>query len=469
MLFTIPAYASDYIVTLKENVNADGYNLKPIIEEAGIYLTDIDTANMLYSRGFASSVSEDAPLKIPETDIISDISYEENLAVYNEDYNDPYYSEEIYYEQSRIKEYIATYQPSGKVRIAVIDSGIHREHLDFANTDIETGYNFVINSTDTSDLVGHGTMVTSIIAAGVNDGRGGAGIASNATIVPLVALTKVDGETKGTSSNLVAAIKSAVDDYNCKIITTSLGVTSSYQAINEAVKYANSKGVIVISAAGNSGANSDEAIATQLSYPASSPGAISVGATDNNYNRASYSQKNTRVDVVTYGGYLTMPSYTSTNTYVRAMGTSFSCPVIAGITALFVSNHPDITPEEYSHILKGGAMDIGELGNSDYMGYGMPDCMAMESMYNDSHQTFISPVYNGTQRNIKVISDNSITNAVLITATFNNDFIKDFSINPISFENGYAYIKMDTATDKTKYFIIESLDSLKSLSMAVEY
>lgn len=466
-------FAADYIVTLNSGVNTEGYELKPLIEEAGIYLTDEATAKQLYLDDKAKEIIEDKPVYIPddEQNEVTTRASSNNVLALSDEYNDTYYSEEVYFSQLKIKDYIDTYKPTGDVRIAVIDTGVNRNHQDFASAKIETGYNYVTMSDDTTDQYGHGTMVTGLIVAAVNDNKGVAGIAPNATIVPLVAMTKIDGTATGKTSNFLLAIKAAVNDYNCKIISTSLGVVEGYGGMDAAVKYAVDNGVIFIAAAGNDGANSDSSIASRYAYPSACDGVLSVGATNKSYSRASYSQKNDRVDVVACGGYFSMPSNTSNTSYRSLNGTSFSTPVIAGATALFVSRHPDITPEQYNYIVKASAMDIGELGGGDYMGYGMPDCMAMEDIFNSTADVFISPVYsNNNTRNIKIATAKDITSALLIASEFNTDGIMtDYTITPLTFDSGFAYVNDDITDNSIKYFVIESLDSLKSLSKAVEY
>ena len=462
------AFGADYMVTLKDSAETSDMGLEPVLEEKNIYLCDKEKAEELYSEGEALSISKDEPLILPDFDNSSD--FEDNSTVFSmaAGYNDPYYSNEIYYEQMGIKDYIDTYKPTGEVRIAVIDTGINRDHIDFASSKIETGYNFITDSTDTNDAYRHGTMVASLICAAANDSVGVAGIAPKATVVPLVALTKINGENKGTTSTLIKAIRAASEQYNCKIITTSLGVTSDTPEMKAAIDYALSNGIIVIAAAGNSGNDSDTSVASALSYPASYEGVISVGATDSNYNRASYSQRNTAVDVVAFGGNLTMPSNTSTNRYVSLKGTSFSTPVIAGITALFISVHPDILPEEYSYVLKASARDLGGLGTADYMGYGMPDCMEMESAYKNFKESgiYISPIYNYSFlttlcANIKICTKSNVEKAQLVVL-YNN---RSYDISEISFNNGFAWVTTDMIQEGgVRCFVIESTENLKSLS-----
>jgi subtilisin family serine protease len=465
-------FAADYIITVDDTESVENYNLEPLIPEAGVYLTDKDTAYKLYDEGIAQSVEENTPLEIPTEPIYDDVKSENNSTLNAlSTYNDTYYSEQLYYDSLKIRDYIDTYEPSGDVRIAVIDTGINRDHNEFANAKIETGGNFVTNSTDTTDYYGHGTLVTGIIAAGANNGIGIAGISPNSTIVPLVAMSKINGESVGTVASLINAMTAAVDTYDCDIINISLGVTDGYYAVDKAAQYAVKKGAIVISAAGNSGSDTDSTVASALSYPASSDGVISVGALDKSGDRAAYSQKNSRVDVVAYGGPMHLVSNAGVNTYSSVSGTSFSAPIITGMTALFISRH-HVTPETYNTIIKAAATDIGDLGRGDYMGYGVPDCMAMEELYTYNQSVYISPLYvksNGTV-NFKAVSDGTVDKAQLVIAEYKNGYMTSYSISDLTFDDGYAYINLPSEPSKgSRLFIIDSLNGLKSLSEVVEY
>jgi subtilisin family serine protease len=263
----------------------------------------------------------------------------------------------------------------------------------------------------------------------------------------------------------------AVDTYDCDVINISLGVTDGYYAVDKAAQYAVKKGAIVISAAGNSGSDSDSTVASALSYPASSDGVISVGALDKTGNRAAYSQKNSRVDVVAYGGPMHLVSNSGVNTYSYLSGTSFSAPVITGITALFISRH-HVTPEAYNSIIKGAATDIGDLGRGDYMGYGMPDCMAMEELYAYNQSVYISPMYVNSDGsvNFKAVSDGTVDKAQLVIAEYENGYMTSYSVKDLTFEDDYAYLTLPSEPAKgSRLFIISSLSELKSLSEVVEY
>ena len=149
-------------------------------------------------------------------------------------------------------------QGDSSIQIAVIDSGIDSDHPAFSNN-ILPGYNFLDGNSDTEDLLGHGTHVSGIIAA-----QGGvsniAGIAPNCNIVPLKVL---DGNGYGNVAAVADAILYAAD-HGYKIINLSLGTYYESSLLREAVKYAWTKGCVMVAAGGNEG--TDEACYPAAAY-----------------------------------------------------------------------------------------------------------------------------------------------------------------------------------------------------------
>jgi subtilisin family serine protease len=136
--------------------------------------------------------------------------------------------------------------------------------------------NQVFSASDGDD---HGTHVAGTIAAALNNGVGGAGVAPNVTIMPL----KFLGPNGGSTSDAITAINYA-KAHGAKIVNCSWGGTAFSQALEDAI--ANS-GMMFAVAAGNSGAN----IASSPEYPASFnlPNIVTVAAVDNRGTLASFS------------------------------------------------------------------------------------------------------------------------------------------------------------------------------------
>ena len=159
------------------------------------------------------------------------------------------------------------------IKIGVIDTGINLNHPDFFNQDntsrFSKGYDFVDRDAIPQDTNGHGTQVTGIIGA---DGQL-KGIAPMAEIFSY--RVSSDGESV-PSDLIIKAINQAVED-KVDIINISLGVNMTHNKIDQAVNNAIKQGVVVVTAAGNSGP--DE---STIGSPARNPNAITVGATYNN-------------------------------------------------------------------------------------------------------------------------------------------------------------------------------------------
>jgi thermitase len=251
-------------------------------------------------------------------------------------------------------------KPGGYSTVAVIDTGANLTHPDL-DADLVAGYDFVNSDNIPEDDNGHGTHVAGIIAGEFNSAAGIAGVGKNAKVMPLKALAS-NGE--GFESDIANAIIYATN-HGSKIINLSLGATTSSSTLQNAVNYANSNNVIVVAASGNQGAAS-------LNYPAAYPGVISVGSTNQNDARSSFSN---------YGAglYLTAPGNNIVSTYLsggyaNASGTSMASPLVAGAIS-FAMSDGTTTKSQVMQRLKTSSDKVGSQPYSDggynyYYGYG---------------------------------------------------------------------------------------------------
>ncbi len=206
----------------------------------------------------------------------------------------------------------------------------------------------------------HGTHVSGIIGAMRKNGKGIDGIADNVKIMTLRAVPDGDEHDK----DIALAIRYAVDN-GAKIINMSFGKSFSPEKtwVDEAVKYANTKGVLLVHAAGNSGANIDSV----ENYPApifsgskiKAPNWITVGASGDVKAGgvvASFSNygKN-EVDVFAPGVKI-YSSIPGGNTYGNAQGTSMAAPVVAGTAAFILQYFPALTPQQLKYIIETSAV-----------------------------------------------------------------------------------------------------------------
>jgi len=210
----------------------------------------------------------------------------------------------------------------------------------------------------------HGTHVSGIIAAVRNNGVGMDGVADNVRIMTLRAVPDGDEHDK----DIALAIRYAVDN-GAQVINMSFGKSYSPEKkwVDEAVKYAESKGVLLVHAAGNDGKNLD----TTYNFPSPAyafdayraPNWITVGASGDPKAgglTASFSNygKN-EVDVFAPGVkiYSTVPGG---NTYSSLQGTSMASPVVAGLAAFILEYFPALSPEQVKMVIEKTAQNPAE-------------------------------------------------------------------------------------------------------------
>lgn len=273
-----------------------------------------------------------------------------------------------------------TTKGNSTILVAVIDSGVDYTHPDLQANYVPLGYDWVNKDTDPLDDEGHGTACAGIIAATLNNELGVAGVAQVKIMAekifgvkPVVIsgktyYTEIGGEYADMTNSIIHATDAGADILSCSWYT--LGDMS---IIRDAVNYATAHGVLIVASAGNTGVN-------LFQYPAAYNDVISVTATDSNDTIAPFSSYGSWVDVAAPGVniYTTMPTYhvslnddhNWTMNYSYTNGTSFSCPMAAGVAALIWSNHPNITSTQVKYQLERTCDDIGAPGFDIYYGNG---------------------------------------------------------------------------------------------------
>ncbi|MDB9545067.1 S8 family serine peptidase, partial [Microcystis aeruginosa CS-1036] len=257
------------------------------------------------------------------------------------------------------------------VVVAVLDTGVDRNHADLAGNiwtnageiandgldndgngyvDDVYGWNFANGNNNTLDGNRHGTHVAGTIAA-VNNGFGATGVAYNSRIMPVKVLSD---SGSGSYSGVAQGIRYAVDN-GADVINMSLGGGSTDSAVQSALQYASSRGVIVVMAAGNAGA-------AQPGYPASNATSwgLAVGAVNSSNQMASFSNRagsNSSMRYVTAPGvqvYSTLPN----GGYGFLSGTSMAAPHVAGVVALMLSANPNLTDAQVRQIITTTAGNV---------------------------------------------------------------------------------------------------------------
>jgi thermitase len=267
------------------------------------------------------------------------------------------------------------------VLVAVSDTGIDSKHPDLAeniwNNPGETGvdangadkatnkvdddgngyvddvhgWNFVKKTGSGKDNHYHGTHVAGTIAA--KTGLKITGVAPKATLMDVSFISSSgSGEDANGAKSLIYAA-----DNGAKVINCSWGGPGTSEIIDEAIKYAMAKGVLVVVAAGNNGSNNDR---TKF-FPATSDIAniISVAASDSSNNKASFSNFGpASVELAAPGVYIksTAPSNGKKASYQYLDGTSMASPHVTGVAALAWAAHPKWTWEQVREAVVASAV-----------------------------------------------------------------------------------------------------------------
>ncbi len=214
------------------------------------------------------------------------------------------------------------------VVVAIVDTGIDTDHPDLVNN-IKGMGNSIDGTGTVEDGNGHGTHVAGIVAAGMNNGIGGVGVAPESSIL---AIKAIDDNGTGTTASVVRGIYLALAR-DAKIINLSVS-SYVYDELNKlAVETAVNAGCIVVAAAGN-------ASTEQKVYPAAYEEVIAVGATDRNDDMSYFSNYGDWVEIAAPGSsiYSTIPD----GKYGYKSGTSMSAPMVSGTIALILASRQEL-------------------------------------------------------------------------------------------------------------------------------
>jgi len=240
--------------------------------------------------------------------------------------------------------------------IAVLDTGVDLEHTDLEGR-LVSGLNIVKPEQEPYDDVGHGTHVTGVISATVNNLEGVAGMTWYDKVMPIKVL---DHSGAGTTYSVAQGIIWATD-HGAKVINMSLGNYAQAEFLHDAIRYAFDHDVILIAASGND--NTD-----QPGFPAAYPEVFAVAATDNYQQRAPFSNYGDYIDVAAPG--VSIASTYLDNQYAALSGTSMASPHVAALAALIRSVNPLLKNTEVMDIMRNTAIDLGEHGKDTQFGYG---------------------------------------------------------------------------------------------------
>jgi thermitase len=265
-----------------------------------------------------------------------------------------------------------------EIIIAIIDTGVDLDHPDLDDKIYSSGYDFVNDDSDATDDHGHGTHVAGIAAAETNNAEGIAGVAWNCKILPVKILNDLgEGDYEEMTEGIIWAADNGAD-----VINLSLGGDFPSASLENALKYAYDKDIVIVAAAGNEGG--------AVLYPAAYDDyCLAVAATNDNDERVTF--QNTAMDLVPWESNFgpeidvgapgeeivsTVPTWYFGPEFIPygiGSGTSQATPHVAGLAALIKSIKPDLTAGQIMGVIRYSADDVNyvnNLGKDDYIGYG---------------------------------------------------------------------------------------------------
>ena len=298
--------------------------------------------------------------------------------------NDPRYKEQWNFQMVKAEEAWEVTKGKGVV-VAVIDTGVafatSRKGAiarDLKETKFVAGRDFVNKDDNPYDDQGHGTHVTGTIAQSTNNNEGVAGLAFEATIMPIKVLSAAGG---GTSADIGEGIRWAAD-HGAKVINMSLGGPYPDKIMGSACEYAYKKGVTIVCAAGNS---SKEGVG----YPAGFAECIAVSAVGPTGKLSFYSTWGKQIALAAPGGdskvgglaegkILQNTIYEKQDDYFAFQGTSMATPHVAAVAAL-IESQGITNPKDVRAVLIKSAQKV-EGGQKEKYGAGILDAASASKL-----------------------------------------------------------------------------------------
>lgn len=378
------------VITFKSKKDAENYADKT----NGVYFNDSITIQDAENE--ATSTEENS-----ERNESSDVTYDSSNTADNDNSSEKH-SELLDYLQS---------QDYGKndVTVAVIDSGITVDSntKNVFNDRVLSGVNYSAtksaetNGNEATDDNGHGTSISYIIAQSTSDN------------VKLLPIKVIDSAGKGTLLSLYQGIKYAIEQ-NVDVINISLSTASTHsELIEEAIKEATDKGIIVVVAAGNYGSN------VKYYTPAKLDNVITVASVNEQLQHSDFSNYGDAIDYATIGENVYTESYNGAD---NRNGTSYSAAKFSAIVSYFKAIDKSINTKELKNILNKYVLPSSI--DKKYIGNGIlslePVSIDKNNHINISENTFYKSILD--YDNWKILSNDKFTD-IINNSEFKNTVI----------------------------------------------
>jgi subtilisin family serine protease len=254
-------------------------------------------------------------------------------------------------------------QGSGKVVVAVLDSGVDYTHQDLAGNmwhrpadmemyfdeqlgvvDDANGFSAVDRARDPMDENGHGTHCAGIVGAEGDNGEGIAGVNWKIEIMPLKFMGKGGfGTTKDAIEAINYVIERKREGVNVRVISASWGSRSKSKALEDVIRKAGEADILFVAASGNDSENADRTPHYPANYQL--PNIISVAALDRRDQLASFSNYGAKNVHIAAPGKEILSTWLD-NKYEEHSGTSMATPFVAGVAGLVLSVEPNLSVKE---------------------------------------------------------------------------------------------------------------------------
>jgi subtilisin family serine protease len=224
--------------------------------------------------------------------------------------------------------------------------------------DDEFGFN-AIDGSDPMDDNGHGTHCAGIIGA---EGENEVGIAGVNWTVQIMPLKFMNASGSGSTKDAIEAINYVIDrkkaGVNVRIISASWGSTQKSRALGDVIRKAYENDILFVAAAGNSSVNNDRTPHYPSSYD--SPNVVSVAALDRHDALASFSNWGVKSVAIAAPGVEILSTWLG-NEYEEKSGTSMATPVVSGVAALILAEHPEMSVDDLKKKLLASTDPIAAL------------------------------------------------------------------------------------------------------------